>query len=503
MTLGSTPNRQLIENILAPVASFLKEQNGQAYLVGGFVRDWLLGKDTADIDVAIAGDVLKTGRKVAAAVQGKYMVLDKTNRVVRIIVDRDREIKRWQIDFSPFAVSIEEDLRRRDFTINAIAIDLDEFIQKGKEVRLIDPFGGERDLKKGLVRAVNGQVFEADPVRLLRAVRLAAEYDFKIEENTEDLIRGYCQLIGNMPGERIREELLRLLALPAAGNFIGYLDKLGLLLALFPELAESKGVKQPREHFWDVFDHSVETVAAAEYLLKERDWRYVDEDLLTTAPWSKVIKEHFAQEVSKGSNRRMMLKLAGLLHDVAKPKTKTVADNGKVHFLGHAKEGAAIAVTILERMRFSSKEIKLVETLIYHHLRPAQMTDKELPTHRAIYRYFRDTGGAGIDVLFLALADYLATRGSEVDLEEWRHHCQLINYILGEHFKEREAPPPRLITGHDLMNIFGLTPGREIGKLLEIVGEAQAAGEVTNREEALALVERLLHCARNKNRTIA
>lgn len=482
---------QLVKNLLSSVASFLREQGCQAYIAGGFVRDWLLGKDTADIDIAITGDVMEIGRKVATAVGGKYVVLDETNQVVRIIVVTD--MKQWQLDFSSLSVSIEEDLKRRDFTINAIAIDLEELTRKGKEVRLIDPFGGELDLRRGLVRAINEHIFKADPVRLLRGVRLAAEYDFKLDEDTENLSRHHCGLIARAPGERVREELVRLLALPVAGNFISYLDKLGLLVALIPELVESRGVKQPKEHFWDVFDHSVETVATAEYLLRERDWRYGSGSLLAVTPWSEAIKEHFAQEVSKGSNRRMVFKLSGLLHDVAKPKTKTVDDKGKMHFLGHAKEGAVIAVTILERLRFSTKEVKLVETLIYHHLRPAQMANKELPTHRAIYRYFRDTESAGIDILFLALADYLATHGPNVDLEEWRGHCQLINYILGEYFKEREALLPRLITGHDLINIFGLTPGKEIGKLLEMVQEAQAAGEVTDREEALALVNTLLN----------
>ncbi len=489
--------KQSIESILDPLASFLQGQNCKAYLVGGFVRDWLLSRDTADIDIAVFGNVIEISQKVAAMMGGKYVVLDETNQVVRVILHLNG--KQWQLDFSPITVNIKEDLSRRDFTINAMAISLEEFVNRSGEFKLIDPFGGELDLKSGLVRAISEQIFEADPVRLLRAIRLAGEYDFKIEEKTEDLIRSYSWRVTRVPGERIREELVRLLALPVAGEYIRYLDKLNLLLFLIPELAEAKGVAQPKEHFWDVFDHSIETVTTIEYLLRERDWRYGRKELLSVAPWSEEIEAHLAQEVSKGSNRKIMLKLAGLLHDIAKPKTKTVASNGKMHFLGHAKEGAIIAINILEKLRFSSKEIKLVESLIYHHLRPAQMANKELPTHRAIYRYFRDTAGNGIDILFLALADYLATHGPNVVLEEWDQHCYLINYILGEYFKERQVPPPRLITGHDLIDLFGLTPGKEIGRLLAAVKEAQAAGEITNREEALALVERLIGNQRVKD----
>ena len=257
-------------------------------------------------------------------------------------------------------------------------------------------------------------------------------------------------------------------------------------------MAETKRVQQPKEHFWDVFDHSIETVATVEYLLRETEWRYGNKGILAQAPWSEVIQEYFAHEVSKGSNRKAMLKLAALLHDLAKPRTKTVDSKGKMRFLGHAKEGATMAAAILQRLRFSSKESELVESLVYHHLRPAQMTSAELPTRRAIYRYFRDTGDVGIDILFLALADYLATHGPNLDVKEWQGNCRLIKYILEEHFKQEEVPPPKLVNGHDLMKIFSLKPGKEIGKMLEIIKEAQAVGKITTKEEALAFVQKKL-----------
>jgi poly(A) polymerase len=161
--------------------------------------------------------------------------------------------------------------------------------------------------------------------------------------------------------------------------------------------------------------------------------------------------------------------------------------------LGHAKEGAALAVNILERLRFSGKEIKLVETMVQHHLRPMQMSHDGLPTRRAIYRYFRDTGEAVIDILFLSLADHLATRGPNLDLTEWQKHAQTVEYILSQRFQEKSlVVPPKLIDGHDLINIFGLSPGPKIGQLLEAVHEAQASGELATREEALAYIRRQL-----------
>jgi len=152
-----------------------------------------------------------------------------------------------------------------------------------------------------------------------------------------------------------------------------------------------------------------------------------------------------------------------------------------------------MTANILERLRFSNREIRLVESLVYHHLRPVQMAHEGLPTQRAVYRYFRDTGETGIDILVLALADYLASRGPLASMEEWKKHCQLINYILAEHKKQQtKILPVKLIDGHDIINNFDLSPGPLIGKLLAMVNEAHASGELSTREEALALVRREL-----------
>ncbi len=344
-----------------------------------------------------------------------------------------------------------------------------------------------------MVKAVSQQIFEEDPIRLLRAVRLAAELGFKIEPRTERLIRQHCGLSQLVPGERLREELVRLMAAPGSAGTVRYLEGLRLLTQVIPELEELKGAKQPREHHWDVFNHSVETMATAEFLLREGPWEYGDGQLLAVTPWSDEISRHFDEEVSSGSNRRVLLKIGALLHDIAKPSTRTVDETGRTRFLGHAKQGAAMAAAILEKLRFSSREIRLVENLIYHHLRPAQMANDGMPTSRAIYRYFRDVEDAGLDVLFLALADYLATHGPELDIREWKQHNLLIKFILAEHSKhEAEVLPVKLIDGHDLMDIFGLKPGRLLGELLACVREAQAVGELGTRDEALELVRKEL-----------
>src|SRR4030066_487882 len=478
-------NQDLL-GFLPKVSAILNQQNCPAYVVGGFVRDRLLDRRTADIDIAVCGDALSIAQEVAEAVDGRYVLLDEVNRVARVVV-ADEQV--WHLDFSSFSDGIQNDLARRDFTIDAMAAELQDFISGAAQV--IDPFSGESDLRERLVRAVNQRIFVEDGARLLRGVRLAAELGLKIEPETESLIRRDCRKAKLVPGEWLREELVRILALPGAGEMVRYLDELGLLTEIIPELKEMKGVEQPKEHYWNVFDHSVETVATAEFLLRESRWKYGRKDLLTVTPWSEEIGRHFDEEVSGGSNRRLLLKLGALLHDVAKPATKAVDETGRTRFLGHTKQGAAVAAEILERLRFSGREIRLVENLVYHHLRPAQMANGGLPTRRAIFRYFRDAEDAGIDILFLALADYLATNVPGLDIWVWKQNNLLINYILPEHVKqESEVLPVKLVDGHDLMDIFGLSPGRLIGELLTGVREAQVAGELSTREEAIELVRK-------------
>jgi len=496
--------------LLTNISRFLAEEGIQSYLVGGFVRDILLGRDTADIDIAVANNALEIAPMVAAALGGRYIPLDKENGVGRVILSQNEtasaEVK-WELDFTTLKGNIRHDLSQRDFTIDAMAIELDKIIPEsltaypeGKIAEivlnsdmLIDPFNGRDDLRQRVIRVVSETAFTEDAARLIRAVRLAAELDCNIDDETEALIHQHSHLIASVAGERVREELLRLLAIPRAGQRLDYLDKLGILTTLIPELVPAKGVSQPKVHVWDVFDHSIQTVSAAEFLLREGNWEPASEDILASVPWSTRLSQHFDEEVSTGSTRKSLLKLAALLHDIAKPQTKTVDEDGRARFLGHPQEGAATVTSLLERLRFSTRETNLVELMVRHHLRPMQMSHEEFPTRRAIYRYFRDTGEAGIDILFLCMADHLATRGSSLDLSQWREHAQIVEYVLTRHFEEESlSVPPKLIDGNDLIEIFGLSPGPGFGELLEALRETQAAGEVSTRQEALSYIRHLL-----------
>ncbi|OGO30558.1 MAG: hypothetical protein A2Z29_11305 [Chloroflexi bacterium RBG_16_56_11] len=468
--------------LISKVSRLLTEEGTAAYLVGGFVRDILLGRDTADIDIAIAGDATGVARRMAAALGGKYIPLDEQNGVYRVVPPDSK----WQIDFTRLEGDIRHDLRRRDFTINAMALALDNRGGPVTAEGLIDPCQGLEDLRRRELKAVRDGAFRADAARLLRAVRIAAELDFDIESSTESLITRDAGLITGVAGERTREELLRILAISGAGGRLIYLDNLGLLTALIPEMARARGVAQPVEHTWDVFEHSIQTVGATEFLLREGPWEYGIEEVLATVPWSLKLSEHFDESISSGSTRRTLLKLAALFHDIAKPQTKSTEADGRVRFLGHPTEGATAASIILERMRFSNREIKLVELLVRYHLRPTQMSQEGLPTARAIYRFFRDTGEVGTDVLFLSLADHLAARGPQLDLTEWQRHTAVTGHVLAE--REAAVLSPHLaplLDGHEIMKALGISPGPKVGKLLEAVKEAQASGEISDRQGAL------------------
>lgn len=481
-------------SVLSETASFLEARGVKAYIVGGFIRDRILERSAGDIDIAVSGDAIELCRELAADLDARLVPLDEVNRVCRLVIIRDDE-PRVELDFATLRGNIEQDLGERDFTINAIAAGLADTAHEASP-EFIDPFQGRRDLRERRVRAVSERSLTADPVRLLRGVRLAAELDFAIEPGTEAQVKEHSRLIAAVPGERVREELVRLLSVPDRDSVLLYLDDLGLLTAIIPELAAAKGVEQPKEHFWDVFNHLVRTPAAADFLLRQGDWpvlRGLRRDALNAAPWSERLAEYFNREVSRGTTRRVLVKMAALLHDIAKPQTKTIEHTGRTRFFGHGLEGSEIAAGILERLRFSTREVKLVEGMVKHHMRPGQLSQEGLPTRRAIYRYFRDIGDAAVDTLFLGLADHLAARGPRLDMAEWRRHARLVEYVLAQYFEPQGvAAPPRLITGHDLIEVFELKPGPAIGNLLEAVREAQAAGEITSREEALAFVRRQL-----------
>ena len=445
-----------------------------------------MGRESHDVDAAVRGDVLALGRELARRMSGSFVPLDPVRGVARVISRGGGPT----LDLAAMDGSVEQDLARRDFTIDAMALPV-EWAGEEWAQAIIDPFGGREDLECGLVRMVSDGVFHEDPSRLLRGVRLARSFGFDMDEDTAAKIREQAYLVGSVAGERVRDEFLTLLSLDGPAGTLHFLDDLGLLCRIVPELEHARGVTQPKEHYWDVFEHTVQAVSAAHDVTEPASFRRASH--LTAVLWDEEMERHFDEVVSDGHSRRTLLKLGALFHDIAKPQTKAVDPSGRTRFLGHPKQGAAVAEERLRRLRISARGVRSVSAMVEAHLRPTQMSHElERPSQRAMYRFFRDMGESAYSVLYLSLADYLAARGPRLESEDWLRRVELVNYVVTE--SRREAAPDGsnkkepLLTGHDLIEVFGLEPGPIFRQLLDELEETRAASEVNSREEALAWV---------------
>lgn len=481
------------------------ERGVRVWPVGGCVRDLLLGQSVHDWDFTTDRDALGLARAVADRLGGAFYPLDEERDTGRVIVRR--EGRRVELDFARLrGPDLEDDLRDRDFTINAMAV--------GPEGELIDPTGGLTDLQARLVRAVGPEAFDRDPVRMLRAVRIVAELGLRLEVRTAQWIIERAGQLPRVSPERIRDELVRLLNARSVAHHLQLLDELGLMTSILPDVDALREQRQTTPHRYNVWWHTLMTVDAAENILRQvgvvggaqetlyadaLDWAW-DEVRETLVPFAPALVRHLRRPMVAPRYRRTLLLLAVLLHDVGKPLTVTEEmkpgeTHPVLHFYGHEAAGARRAAEWMRDLRFSRAETESVAAMVRAHLRPSQIA--EVPggvTGRAAYRFFRATGEAGVEVVLLALADHLAIWGPNLQPQRWARRRAAAHALL-EYFFHRSrgavAPPP-LVNGRDLMMELGLPEGPEVGRLLETIREAQAAGEVTTREEALALARRLV-----------
>ena len=488
------------DTLLNSVIQVLLDEQVEAYLVGGSVRDALLARSVQsfhDLDFAVPWGGLALARRLANRLGGAFFALDAdrdTGRVVLTGVDGRRrylDFAQWRGD------SLHADLADRDFTINAMALGI---TQEGAP--LVDPFGGQDDLLAKVVRVVSKDSFAHDPVRVLRAARMEATFGFGIEPHTETLLRQAIPWLDRVSRERVRDELERIIAMPGAAAHVSRLDELGLLAVVLPKIVALKSVTQPPPHNIDVWGHTLRVLESLEGLFA---WLWPDAGYrplageagratVRLAPWRESWQEHLLQPASGDRLRLSLLKLAALLHDVGKPETHSQDEGGRIRFLGHEKRGAKIAAGVLRYLRFSKEEISLVQMIVAHHLRLLHLGRVKVVTRRAIYRFFRETGAAGVDLVLLGLADYLGTHGDLLPPAEWQRTLDAAAVLLEGYFDQRQkvVSPPGLINGRDLMAKFDLAPGPRLGELLARVREAQAEGRVSTREGALAFVQEML-----------
>ncbi len=481
---------------VAVVSRLAQELGVRTWVVGGAVRDLLLDRPIHDWDFAVDRDAMALARRVGDALGGAYFALDVERGTARVVLVRETG-KRVNVDFARLrGGGLEADLRARDFTINAMALD--------EGARLIDPIGGVGDLKAERIRGVREDVFRRDPMRLLRGPRLEAELGFQIEPESEVWIRRDAALLLQAAEERQRDELARGLAVSEGSYFVRRLGDLGLLIHLLPELSPLEGVEQSYPHRFDVWGHTLVVMDVLDQLLTTLTggWERSTSVEPTGAPvgaWGELtrrlaqfsheIRHHLGVELSPCCDRGVLLKLAALFHDVGKAETGSEEEDGRIRFFGHEGVGARMTAARLQKLRFSRAEVRRGARIVKEHLRPAHLAREATVTRRAIYRYFRDTGDAGVDVVLLSLADHLATWGPNLREERWIRRLEVAELLLHHYFERpHETVAPQLpVDGHDLIRELGVGPGPEIGRALDAIREAVAAGEIDSREDALML----------------
>jgi poly(A) polymerase len=460
-------------------------------LAGPALRSLLLDRPVSSLQVLVKGEPEQVAYRLAAELGGHVVRTDGGVRLALTAAVDDVRV----VELIPLPGSLESWLIAQEFTVDAIA-------WRPADGAFADPAGGLADLAARRVRLTRPERAGEQPLCALRAAALAVELDGRIVEESAAAMRQHAVHIGTAPGAAQRDALMSLLELHAAARALRLADDLGALDPLLPEFVPGKGCTQPREHYYDVFDHLIETVAVLDVLLgpepADGPWRERFRLLWGALPGAAVLRERYEREIAPGRTYRALLKLAGLLHDVSKPETRTVQPNGRVRFFGHEDLGAQRAAAIMTRLAFTADEIELVARLIRNHLRPGQLAAPgTAPTPRALARFFRDLGEAAADLLLLNLADHASARGPELSEAGWAEHVAYVAWVLANR-PAPAAPPPRpLITGHDLMTEFDLPPGPHVGRLLRVVREAEARGLVRTREEALAYAHERLAAENN------
>lgn len=462
----------LIERISGPVLA----AGGGAWVVGGAVRDALLGSNVTDLDIAVERDPEAVVREVARVLDGVAFELSDEFETWRA-TDRAGE---WQVDVALLrAAGIEQDLALRDFTVGSMAVALDGG-------HLIDPLNGRRDLESGVLRASGPTSLLDDPLRCMRAARLAAQFGWSVDPSTVTLARSAAEEIDRVAGERVLAEFLLLMGSRDPLSGIEVMELLGVMDRVLPELGAMKGVEQGPNHHLDVYGHTIEVLEGV--LRIESDLEAFVGDLAVAT--SAVLSEPLAD----GVDRSVGLRLGALFHDCAKPETRTEKD-GFIGFRGHDQVGAARIGEIFGRLRSSRALSRHVADLTRYHLILGFMVHEMPLDRRRVYGYLRDTDPVAVDVTLLTIADRLAARGagSVASAEIVEAHLELARTMVAAGLRwHSEGPPEVPIPGDMLAAEIGIEPGPELGRIIDALREAVYVGEVASARDAVERGRQLL-----------
>ena len=452
---------------------FILSKINEGYLVGGSVRDALMGKSFIDRDIAIKG-AEEFAKKLAKDFNATFIVLDPEYKIYRLVL----EDKTNYLDISEIQggvnATIEDDLARRDFAMNAIAINL-------ANGQIIDPFKGKCDIENKVIRHIKDSNFEEDPLRILRAFRFASTTGFELSEEVKVCIEKYKHLLFIPAKERINYELMKLFGGggKCTAKTLLLMDEFGILEELFPQVKEMKQVPPNSHHHLDLFHHVVETVRNIEELYQNATGEE---------------KEHLDSVDFGGFPRINHLKLAGFLHDIGKFSTWTIEeDTGRHRFIKHDDVGAKMSVPFLRDMKFSKKQIEYISSMIKNHIYPSNVVCAPDLSEKVIMRYIRKMGVNVIDNIFLAKADRLSARGEAITDNIVKENLEGLDKLLNFYLEKKDSlkPLPKLLDGIEIMKIKGIKQGAELGRIINELKEAQISGDVLSREDAIEFIKKL------------
>lgn len=452
------------------ILRFICETEDEVYLVGGFVRDGLLGRRRGDADF-VCQRPLELAERVSERFKGHRFFLKQEAGLVRVTLAGSI------LDFSPIkGTTLEEDLRSRDFTFNAMAIKVRDYLKSGF-AGLVDPCGGIDDLDRQVLRAVRPSSLRDDPVRVLRGLRFEGYLGFSPDGSTRAAMREASPLLRTSLPERIREEFYKILALPVCRPVIEEMFSVGALEAFFPELAGLAGVEQNHHHRENAWIHSLGALQAMEEILRGRT---------LPAGLREKMERYVQTGLSGGIVVGQMLKFVALVHDLGKKETSFTREDGRISFLGHDLAGAKTFDRAGRRMRLSKEELRRIGRLIELHMRPLQLFHTGLASDRAIHRLFKAAGEDRPGLLLLALADGMSTArehpGGEIAVDYKNFLLDLVKKAV---FEETKFLPTPLVDGETVMRELGILPGNRVGAVLEQLVLAQVEGRVKSKEEAI------------------
>lgn len=484
--MTSPVSRLAAEDLVKRVSVALPHSG--TWLVGGAVRDAALGRPVTDLDLAVDGDPRETARALAFALDGHPFELSADHGTWRVVPRNDRS---WQADITRLrGASIEQDLAARDFTVGAMAVPLTA-LDAPESSSIVDPLGGLDDLQRGLIRVASPTALLDDPLRLIRLCRLAADLELRVEPETAGLARRYASYAVEAAGERIFDELRLLISSGAPVRGIELLDEVGVLGEILPEVTAMRGVEQGPNHHLDVFDHTLEVLRQAVELTRDVGALLTPGRMPPDVEAERLCHElnsFLAEPLAAGVTRTAALRLGALFHDVGKPVTRAVRD-GFIGFPGHDRKGAEIIRGTGRRLAMSSRLTSHLSDLALHHLRLGFLIPSMPLSARDVHAYLTDTGSVAVDVTLLTVADRLSARGSGTLASEGmvEAHLDLAAKMTAEALRiRREGMPEPLLRGDEIATAVGIQPGPELGRLVAELEAAQYAGEVTDREQAIA-----------------